>query len=147
MWYKEKVSEEEIASARAFIKPFGARLHFKSVIGGGQVHVDTGLIEMSKFVTRNSQIFWSILLHELCHCICFQKKLYYNYHNLEPSNTKELRRFRRIAYKAERFVDKMAAKMMEDYFPGMPYKYQYFDKHDKKWFYEEFLDRYYKELR
>ena len=140
------MSDEEVSLARSFIKPYGASLRFKYVSGGGQVDPSTGEIEISRSYRRNSETFWSLLFHELNHCICFQKELYYNYHNVEPKNAKELRRFRSIAYKAERFVDKLAAQMMADYFPDMTYKHQYFDKHDKKWFYKEYLDKHYKEL-
>lgn len=145
-WYERQVTKKDIKDARDFLKTFGVRMHFKPVCGGGQADYWNNLIEISPKKKRTLHAFWGIVLHELWHCLCYQQGLYKNYHydtNGRPKTKKELQRFRRIAYKAERFVDKKAKEMMNDYFPGMPYDYGYVDKADKEWYYKNYLDKYY----
>jgi len=111
--------------------------------GNTQVCIDTRIITMSPCSKRNYRLFLSYLFHELAHITCADSGLYHNYHNVEPTNSKELQTFRRVAFKAERFVDKKAEELMSVYFPDIPFRENYTED-DKSWFYMMFLDKYYK---
>jgi hypothetical protein len=144
-WYSQPVTDEDVKEARGFLAVFGARLHIRPVSGGGEVNVDTRLITISPLEKKYISSFWSLILHELQHILCFQAGLYKNFHNYKEHLTAaETRRFRRIALKAELFVDKRAELMMIDYFPGVPYCGVYRNAGEIKWFRENYLDKYYK---
>lgn len=87
-----------------------------------------GMIWINPEIDRRDEAL-SVLFHEICHMICYRKKLYWNYHNPKASNKKKSK----IAVKAERFVDKMAKKELYLYDPECMFFESYQDNESAKW--------------
>lgn len=78
---------------------------------------------------RDRRILLSCFFHELGHTICYENKWYYNYHyeHTLKKNKKTKALLRRIALRAERFVDKIAGKEFDKHYPTLKYPYFYND--------------------
>ncbi len=79
--------------------------------------------------------YLSTLFHELGHLYCYQNGLWKNYH-LTRSN---IHKIRKIALKAERYVDKHACNTLKKYDPAIEY-HMFYSKPGAP----EFLKNYYK---
>ena len=142
-WYDKKIRESDKKHIREFLKQFNIRLHHKKISCGGEADYCNGIVIInSRGMSMHKYL--SMAMHELWHCLCYRQGLYSNYHyDKYPKTKKQIIKFRRIAFKAEKFVDKKAEQMMRDYFPDIPYEHGYKDSKDKEWYYKHYLDKYY----
>lgn len=76
--------------------------------------------------------FLSCLYHEICHVLCFRLRKYANYHtdrDFYPWRLREramaMRLEARITLRAERYVDRMARRMVAERHPGVNFEFSY----------------------
>lgn len=142
-WYEKNITKKDIRDIRQFTHQFGIGLRIKKVLGGGEADFTNGIAFIDPSVKQRRE-FISMVLHELWHCLCYQQDLYSTYHYKKTPRTKEeIKKFRKVAFRAEVFVDKKAQQMMEVYFPGIPYEKAYRTKEDRQWYYDNYLNKYY----
>lgn len=141
-WYNSNITKTDIKHLKDFANEFGIKFIIDDKITcSGYAIVSKGIIAVSSDTTNLSS-FISILCHEMCHYFCYNQGLYNSYHRaFNPRTKADKLRFRRVALKAERFVDQMGYKMCKDYFPGVRYKFGYNKPEDRERFYNEYLDR------
>ena len=93
-----------------------------------EVDVESRVITMDLNEVKNINHFWSLFFHELGHIWCWDNNKYDTYHS-ESVYPEELPKYmRRMALRVEKYVDKVGAKLMKDYFPA------YASKENIKWF-------------
>lgn len=138
-----KTNQLDIDYIYEVLKLYNVNLYFTQMNAGGYADIDKRRIFINYKELSNLKYFLGTLFHELAHIICSDECLYNNYHNKEPKTLIEIKKFRRIALKAERFVDKKADKLMKQYYPIIPYDYRYKTNEDKKWYYKNFLNKNY----
>lgn len=129
------ITEEDKDEVKKLAKLYGVKLHFFENTGpyfGYWNRRDNSVNLNTISVHRNGQErsksnFLGCFFHELGHTICYDKGLYYNYHNdnLLKKNKKNRSLIRRIALRAERFVDKIGAVEFKKKYPHLQYPYFY----------------------
>lgn len=92
---------------KRILKHYGVKLVFKKIDEIAYYLHSENLIVVNKSIDVNEKEIIPIIFHELGHRHCFNNNLFYAYHNETDG-----RLFRLTALKAERFVDKWAAKKM-----------------------------------
>lgn len=91
-------------------------------------------------LTYSRKELLSILFHELGHIYCYRNGIWKNYHHCKNQYSKEgLLKIRRIAIKAERWIDNWAEKELAQYDARCPYQAYYHDAEGK-----DFLKTYWK---
>ena len=109
---------------------------------------EENMILISNMKMTDSRLI-SITLHEICHILAFKNNKFNLYHH--PSGmvlTKEhIRAIIRTGWRAEKYVDCQAEKMMKKLFPRRKFvqSYNLKDDDDKEWYNKHFLN-YYREL-
>lgn len=120
---------------REFLKQYDVKVHFVkrsySLAYGG-----LDLIEIGTETYPTDSKLWSMVFHELAHVVCYREGLYKEYHHENRSNKKYAIYIRRYGLRAERFVDKMAKKMMKKHFPKMKFEDSYLTEHEIEWYYK-----------
>lgn len=93
-------------------------------------------VEACRRRTRGNYI--STLLHECAHVWAYRNGIFLAYHTVKPfedMTIPELENYIRVAWRAERWVEKKAQSWMQEMFPGETYWYSYGRvKLNKKWF-------------
>jgi predicted aminopeptidase len=114
---------------KKILKNYGVKLVFKKIDEIAYYSHSKNLIVIDKSIDMTEEELISIIFHELGHRHCFNNNLYYAYHN-----ETDARLYKLTALKAERFVDKWAAKEMKK--NGFPFEYPmfYFNKNRTKEF-------------
>ena len=141
MNYNKKTTEKDKKEARKFLKKYNVRLHFVRK-GWSSACVDTNLIEIDVREVKILSDLWSMVFHELSHILCAREGLYKKYHTTHSNSRKFAIYMHRYGLRAERFVDKKAAKLMKQYFPDMEYVANYNTEEGVR-YYRKWLNRYY----
>jgi hypothetical protein len=90
----------------------------------------------------NPHLLASICLHEMCHIWCLRRGIYPTYHRDTRCKTiKDYQNYLRTAFRAECYVDNMAHKNIQQFFPGIRFIYGYKNKRKVKWFKTEHLQQ------
>lgn len=122
----------------------------KYYIWDGDCSYWNGTIRLNRRSLNGSKNFGRkvrTLFHELGHIHCYQNGIWSAYHHAIPTN--DLSKYqksviRRTGLKAERWVDRWAAKEMKKYYPNIKYRFVYLNKENvKKYFYEKYLNVFY----
>lgn len=111
------ISKKDIRIAVDFLASLDIKASVEEDINGSYV-----LCEVREIVLELQEIYtlerlWSIVFHELCHIICYEEGIYYKYHH---NNNKKYNI--RYGLRIEKFIDRMAEKLMKDYLPGLEFK-------------------------
>jgi len=112
----------------------------------GLSHKKNGFTINTSGERKREQII-STFFHELGHVYCKRNKLWESYHN--PRSV-SIQKVRRTALKAELWIDRWAITEMENWFPNIEYTGSYINMKRytcKKIFYENYLNKYYKEQK
>lgn len=88
----------------------------------GSFNVLSGTIYLHAALIYNEEDLWSTFFHELTHARCIFLKKYMKFHN---PYCLDFEYKDRIKLRAERYVEREAAKLMKIYFPILEYKYSY----------------------
>lgn len=93
--------------------------------------------------SKNLNLRICTFFHELGHIHCYRNNLWMNFHFIHAdAKKKKVDTSVRIALKAERWVDRWAAKEMKKYFPNIKYHWPYSDKQRIKDFKYEWRNRF-----
>jgi len=115
------------------------RLNPRMTTGSWQYHTSNPdlcrIIIGAKDYDDDDDALISSFLHETAHVFCHRCKIYKKYHSGYLSKSY----IRRMALKIERYIDKKAAKLMQEIFPKRKYRYGYSESGAR-----EFLLKWYK---
>lgn len=129
-WYDKKISKEMLSDAREFCKSFGVSIKFSKDLSCANVIAKKLFIVVA---TEDStiRVFWSTVLHELCHIFCHKQHIFPMFHR--RSTIVNLAKLRQQAYRAETYVDRYAKELMKVYLPDIPYAAGYVREDDKQY--------------
>lgn len=133
-------------------KQYKCKIIFHSSVGlpSATAQCRKSLIELNLFYLEdNKRKIISALFHELGHMHCYKNNIWYCYHHIRDIGytKKNIRRFKKTAYRAESWVDLWAEKEMKKYYPKFKYKHGYLpgNKNAIKWlnkYYEDWYELY-----
>lgn len=125
-------------------RAFGINVEFISLPHNvGYFYYAKSLMVLDKNLNRNTTI--SVFFHELGHAFCYNEKKYEAFHNKdkpEVMSTDCLKKLTRTALKAERYVDKIAAKMLKKYYPNLEYNISYHGIGNEIWLKFHLIEHY-----
>lgn len=146
-FYDELITKdhEALTSVRAILRSYGIqyRVRWGSTVcsahpswnGHGFIYLGFHR-DSSKNTVRD---FLSTVFHELAHIQAYQMGKYVHYHGPRPLEDVEVNILAiRTAIRAEKYVDRLARKLMKIYFPDIPYKIGY-NQREIEWFRENWL--------
>src|ERR1700733_6503465 len=137
-----KTSKFDLQTANDFLNQFNIQLIIDNTIYcSGQATCKERVIRINLNYNQTIDKFYSCLLHEFIHILCYDHKKYFNYHGCQVGDPI----VRKIGLKAERYVDKVAAKLFKQFFPELTYVYGYKDLSTdeisaRDWFHENVLN-------
>lgn len=133
-FYEKKPSKNFKQEVRELLKSFGVRVHF--VKKGWCSAIGDDLIEIDVREARTVQELWSLVFHELGHIYCYRMGKYKIYHHNTLPPKKFAKYIRQYGLRAERYVDKLGAQFMKDFFPEIPFIAGYSTEDMAKWYYK-----------
>jgi hypothetical protein len=122
---------------------FNKSIDFSAEANGHTRHItiNSKLVDNIFFDPKNRRKHLSILIstlfHELGHLHCIFNDLWYNYHRDESYYL-----VKKVALKAERWVDKWGMKEMRKFYPKLPFDKAYETKEDIQYLYEDLARRF-----
>ncbi len=124
-----------IREARKFAKLHNCKVLFKPIKGAvaGYCDLETDTVTINSYLSSRSEIL-SALAHELSHCIAYRKGLWQAYHDNKDDMMK-------TAIKAERYIDRMAERLLFEFDARVRYLGAYLDSSNEE--IKEFLENYY----
>ncbi len=124
-----------IKEARRFAKLHNCKVVFKPLKGAiaGLCDLETDTVTINSYLSSRPEIL-SALAHELSHCIAYRKGLWKSYHDNEDNMMK-------TALKAERYIDRMAERLLFEFDGRVRYLGVYLDSSNEEM--KEFLENYY----
>lgn len=99
----------------------------------GNCDVDKEIITINSLLSSRQEIL-STFVHELVHCLCYRQGLWSKYHSGEDGMMK-------TAIKAERYVDRWAARLLYDIDKRLRYLGSYTEGSNTE--IKKFLENYY----
>lgn len=139
-----------IKKLRLIAKKEKVNCSFTKKISGGSYADNINLIEVTN--RYNPNITAKIFFHELVHALCFKNNIFTSYHiKYIPVDKKEriklIDKHKKIALRAERWVDKKGQKMMREMFPYFKnVKSFYSDTKKAKKYLSEYYDTTYENI-
>lgn len=127
-------------------KTVGVRIHHKNIKSfSGQAKLPERIIEISTKFIKSRREYLSTFFHELGHFYCYDNDIYPIFHGKRDFNSilDEFKAMKLTALRAEKFVDKWAAKIMRKYFPKIRFVHAYNSYHDRNWLKTK-LEKHYK---
>jgi len=116
-----RVTKRRLSEMRAFLKDFNVKMKVVSYGEHSCADIENRTVEIER---DSVETMWELLFHELCHIVCADEGIYPKYHSMSSAKTKEHKlAIRRTGLRAEVYVDKMAEKLYNSYFPTLP-KYE-----------------------
>jgi hypothetical protein len=145
-FYEESIwmKHEALTAVRAIYRSYGVKFRIRwdrhgSFSKSPEWYIQLGLGMPYEIDTIQS--FLSKAFHELAHLHCFENRKYVNYHSYRPLTDVQTNILAiKTAIRAEKYTDRVAQKLMNTYFPGIPYKKGY-DKEGVQIFREVWLDK------
>ena len=125
--------KKHFKKAREIAKEYGVRVYFRNAKNYDCSLADPNDRTIQVLYGEGVPHFWSTFFHELAHIYCADNNLYKKYNtNFNKLSKKYLRK---IVLRAERFCDKIGAKLMKSH--NFSYKYEglYEEKWVKEWIY------------
>lgn len=123
------------------------RFRFKDydykVHGKGMFDASNNTVTICSRVNFTKTLFISLILHELGHAYCRINKKQRAYHRAGLIGRKGALRLASQAWRAERYVDFIASKMMQKHYPGLKFMPGYTSMADKRWLIRDCIDRFY----
>jgi len=118
---------------RAFLRDFGVSMQLTPYGNSSEAHIaaESVIIERDTLVNM-----WCNVFHELCHIICAREGIFPLYHSMGyPHLMTKAHKLavRRTGLRAEVYVDKMAEKIFQAYFPDLTYNQSYRTWQHKAW--------------
>lgn len=147
------ITEEDKREVKKLAKLYGVKCYFyesKSHFHGYWTRrnnsINLNTIGTYEGTERDKSHLLGCFFHELGHTICYANDWYYNYHNdhLLKNNKNSKRLLRRIALRAERFVDKVGGKEFIKHYPDLSYPYFYSSKYAVDIFRKYYIEKHYK---
>ena len=133
MFYKNKITEKDKENVRIFLKLWNVSVRFTRKSYSSALCCQSSIrIDIKDADTI--QILWSCVLHELAHIICYRTFIYEIYHHDSLPEKKYAKYIRRNGLKIEKFIDKKAEKLMEGFFPDIPFIGHYNNKDNQLWY-------------
>lgn len=124
-----------LVDATSLCRDFDVDILFTYSDEGSEVDVKKREIIIDLEGVNSLNLFWSLVFHELCHIKCYDEDKYSIFHKNTLPKKEMYQYMLKNGLRIERFVDKMAAKMMKQYLPRRTYKYSYIDQVDIDYFY------------
>lgn len=113
----------DIKIAKRMLKPYNFKLKINDY--GCYFNEQECVINIDRYCLITKEEFWSAFYHEFAHLICFFDFKFMKYHWNRQINVfgKEGWKpyYRKMAFKVERYVDKMGKGMFDDRFSKMKY--------------------------
>lgn len=128
-----KLSLKDFKRARDICIPFDATIAFSYTGEGSEVDCEGRHIIIDLEEVKSKAWFYSLLFHELAHIECYDKGIYYIFHHDTYSGKKMYRYMKKMALKAERYVDKLGKKNMKIYLPDLKHEGAYDSIEDVAW--------------
>lgn len=129
-------------------KEFNIKLKLDDTcMGAGAADTKKRIIYLNNFflIRKPLNCLYSVFFHELCHVLCLDNKKYFKYHTI----THKLRLTKndriimiKTGLKAERYVDKLAKKLMNFAKPNLIFEPGYEGKKARSWYHENYLSAY-----
>ncbi len=122
---------------KRILKNYGIKYRIRNVKNCmGSASVFNNTIELSSCNIKTRKELLSVTFHEICHILCYRAKKYYNYHYYTEKPMKnKIKTLIRTGLKAEKYVDKVAKKLIKNYYPKFKFEISY-DKDRIQWYKE-----------
>ena len=146
---REKISEVDLGRLiKDISKEYDVKIRIRSEnffkkrkqFGSGFYVGGTNIIYILDTLTLEPSEMLRALFHEIGHVHCYRNNIFKNYHkSIKSVSPEEKKLVRQTGLRAERFVDRWAAKELKKWNPYLKYDFIYSDPEAEKWYKKYYL--------